>query len=120
MSYEELLDDLKNLSIRDKEPIITIIRGIFWVSYFNGNWIPCNSTENIFYFEYKKALDLIIDYLDDERIVEWVFIYGDTTYIGVWNEAVFKAKQEILSNQSLRHLQHVVDGYYIRIKAVYS
>jgi hypothetical protein len=120
MSYEELLYDLKNLSIRDKEPIITIIRGIFWASYFNGNWIPCNNTENIFYFEYKKVLDLIIDYLDDERIIEWIFIYGDTTYIGVWNEAVFKSKQEILTKQTLRSLQHVVDGYYIRIKAVYD
>ncbi len=119
MSYEELLYDLKNLTIKDKEPIVNIIRGNFWASYFNGNWVPCNNTENIFYFEYKKVLDLIIDYLDDERIVEWIFVYGDTAYIGVWNEAVYKAKQHILTNYSLRSLQHVVDGYYIRIKAVY-
>ncbi len=119
MSYEELVESLNMLTIRDKEPVITIIRGLFWASYFNGNWVPCNNTENIFYFEYKKGLDLIIDYLDDERIVEWIFIYGDTTYIGVWNEAVFKAKQEILSKHHLRPLQHVVDGYFIRIKAVY-
>ena len=119
MSYEELVEDLKKLTIKNREPIITIIKGEFWANYFNGNWVPCNVKENIFYFEYKKALDLIIDYLDDERIVEWIFIYGDTDYIGIWNEAVYKAKQELLSNNSLRHLQQVVDGYFIRIKAVY-
>jgi hypothetical protein len=119
MSYEELVEDLKKLTIKNREPEITIIKGLFWASYFNGNWVPCNITENVFYFEYKKALDLIIDYLDDERIVEWIFIYGDTAYIGVWNEAVYKAKQELVSNHSLRQLLHVVDGYFIRIKAVY-
>ena len=119
MSYEELLYDLKNLTIRDKEPVITIIRGNFWVSYFNGNWVPCNREENIFYFEYKKVIDLIIEYLDDERIVEWIFMYGDTTYIGIWNEAVYKAKQEILSKQYFKHLQHIADGLFIKIKAVY-
>ena len=111
MSYEELIDDIKKLSLRDKEPEITIIRGVFWASYINGNWIPCDKTEKIFYFQYKKVLDLIIDYLDDERIIEWVFIYGDTTYIGLWNEAVFKAKQEIDSlNKQIDSLKTIISN----------
>lgn len=120
MSYEELIDDIKNLTIKDKEPTITIIRGHYWASNFNGNWIPCNNTETIFYFEYKIVIDMILDYLDDERIIEWIFIYGDTTYIGEWNNAVAKAKQEILSKQLFRHLQNVADGLFIRIKVSYN
>jgi hypothetical protein len=120
MTYEDLIDDLKNLNIREKEPEIEIIRGSFWACNFNGNWIPCNNTENIFYFEYKIVIDLILEYLDDERIIEWIFTYGDTAYIGLWNEAVFKAKQEILSKQLFKHLQNVADGLFIRMKVIYN
>ena len=125
MSYEEFINEFNSLTIRDKDPILTIIKGKYFISNFNGNWLPCyyketDNNEMIIYnvfFEYKIILDLIIDYLDNENIIEG--IYEDINCVGYWNDAVYKAKQEIYQDQKLKVFKNIIDGFFVKIKAVY-